>query len=186
MEYLIDIDIIGEIFIPLENNLEKFNNTSKNLDTLFEKSFNDFRSIVFQGEVLRLFVALKIDSPNKINTLLEEMFFKLEFDPSCDIDEIDELKGDDIENDLGFPNADNNELFGDYEKPKCTDLFAIHRNTIFTSKENSKDMENIHCRKENTSFIYKNLNYEFVSRKHFLEDKKIAIFEIIKHISKFF
>lgn len=205
MEYVIDVDIIGEILIPLENNIDKNNKTFKNLESIIEKNFNDFRSIIFQGEVLRFFLVLKIDSPNNIENLLEEMFFKLEFDPSCDMDEIESVKGDDIENDLGFPNdTDNNNLFEDFEKPKYTDLFSIHRNTLFTTSDFNKKLEefdadnnscsNNNCNnnkekekeKEKSSFTYKNLNHEFVSRKFFFKEKKIAVFEILKHISKLF
>lgn len=189
MEYVIDVDIIGEILIPLENNLDKNNKTYKNLDSLIEKNFTDFRSIIFQGEVLRFFLVLKIDSPNNIENLLDEMYFKLEFDPSCDIEEIESIRADEIENDLGFPNdTDNNNLFEDLEKPKYTDLFAIHRNTLFTASDISKldSSGNSFNSKEKTSFTYKNFNYEFVSRKHFFTDKKIAVFEILKHISKLF
>ena len=80
MEYVIDVDIIGEILIPLENNKDKNHKTYQKLDSLLDKNFVDFRSIIFQGEVLRFFLVLKIDSPNNIENLLDEMFFKLEFD----------------------------------------------------------------------------------------------------------
>lgn len=190
MEYVIDVDIIGEILIPLENNIDKNNKTYKNLELLLDKNFNDFRSIIFQGEVLRFFLVLKIDSPNNIEDLLEEIYFKLEFDPSCDIDEIESIRADDIENHLGFPNDnDDNYIFQEYEKPKYTDLFAIHRNTLFTTADISPNklasLVN-DSKKDKSNFTYKNLNYEFVSRKHYFKDKKIAVFEILKHISKNF
>jgi hypothetical protein len=189
MEYVIDIDIVGEILIPLENNIDKNHKTYKNLETLLENNFNDFRSIIFQGEVLRFFLILKIDSPNNIENLLDEMYFKLEFDPSCDIEEINCIRADEIENNLGFPNdSDNNNIFQDFEKHKYTDLFAIHRNTLFTTDDISpnklRSLENLNDNTEKSSFTYKNLNYEFITRKHYFEDKKIAVFEILKHISK--
>jgi len=189
MEYVIDIDIVGEILIPLENNIDKNHKTYKNLETLMENNFNDFRSIIFQGEVLRFFLILKIDSPNNIENLLDEMYFKLEFDPSCDIEEINFIRADEIENNLGFPNdSDNNNIFQDFEKPKYTDLFAIHRNTLFTTDDISPNelgsLENLNHNTEKSSFTYKNFNYEFVTRKHYFKDKKIAVFEILKHISK--
>ena len=188
MEYVIDVDIIGEILIPLENNKDKNHKTYQKLDSLLDKNFVDFRSIIFQGEVLRFFLVLKIDSPNNIENLLDEMFFKLEFDPSCDIEEIDSIRADDIENHLGFPNdTENNNFFQDFEKPKYTDLFAIHRNTLFTEADISKKLDslgNTVNNKEKSSFTYKNYNYEFVSRKHYFNDKKIAVFEILKHISR--
>lgn len=190
MEYVIDIDIVGEIFIPLENNLDKDLKTFVNLYSVLDKNFNDFRSIIFQGEVLRFFLVMKIDSPNNIENLLEEIYFKLEFDHSCDIEELDVINGDEIENDLVFPNDvnSNNLNFQDIEKDKNTDLFAIHRNTLFTTTDISKNLDsgkNINCSKiEKSNLTYKNLNYDFVSRKCFIKEKKIAVFEILKHISK--
>jgi len=189
MEYVIDIDIIGEVFIPLENNLDKNHKTFLNLDSVLEKNFNDFRSIIFQGEVLRLFLVMKIDSTNNIENLLEEIYFKLEFDPSCDIEEIEDFKENEIENDLVFPNDinSNNYNFEDFEKNKNSDLFAIHRNTLFTISEHTKKQDSTknknQSNREKSNFTYKNLNYDFVSRKYYIKERKIAIFEILKHIS---
>lgn len=194
MEYIIDIDIIGEILIPLENTSEKNNKTFINLGSIIDLSFNDFRSILFQGEVLRYFLVLKIDSPHNID-LIEEMYFKLEFDPSCDMEDMESTKADEIENDLGFPNENENNIRAeadlesdtDTEKPNYTDLFAIHRNTLFTSPDcitnNTKQPQIEKIDKQN--FNYKNQNHDFVSRKVYFPDKKIAIFEILKHISTY-
>jgi len=89
MDYTIDYEINGEILIPLENNLEKSDSsfTSKviNLEEIVEKNYKDFRSILFQGELLRFFVVLKLDTNSHLNDLINALYFKFEFDPTFDI-----------------------------------------------------------------------------------------------------
>lgn len=169
MEYIIDVDLIGEILIPLENSKNKTKKTFTNLEDIISKNFNDFRSIIFQGEVLRIFIIMKIDTPKNIENLLEETFFKVEFDPFCD----QETK-EDSENEFNFPN-ENNDLFADHAITKQSDLFAVHRKTIFGNEKNAEN--------NNTESEYRNLNHEFISKKIYIKEKKIAIFEILKHIS---
>ncbi len=190
MEYVIDIDIIGEILIPLENIFGENTKTFENLNSVLDKNFNDFRSIIFQGEVLRFFLAMKIDSPNNIENLLEEFYFKLELDTSCDVDEINNIRGNEIENDFGFSNDINNENpnFYDFKETKYSDLFAVHRNTTFTSDDTTNNFnfvkDNNLPSEEKSNDAFKNFNYDFVSRKFFMKEKKIVVFEILKHISK--
>jgi hypothetical protein len=99
MEYTFDCDIIGEILIPLKNNFgeihdtnnfnnkQKFNPFALRLDSILEgKNFKDFRSILFQGELLRFFIVLKIEKTKDINilSLINNLYIKFEFDSSCD------------------------------------------------------------------------------------------------------
>lgn len=187
MEYIIDVDLIGEILIPLENSESK-NKTKKtftNLEDVISKNFSDFRSIIFQGEVLRIFVVMKIDTQKNVENLLEETFFKIEFDPFCDVNEESSEKE---ESELGFPN-ENNDLFADHTITKQSDLFAVHRKTIFGMDNNTianmlKNDNNANANKEKES-DYKNMNHEFISKKVYLKEKKIAVFEILKHISNY-
>jgi len=190
MEYIIDVDLIGEILIPLENSNsgKKFKKTFTNLEEVIEKKFNDFRSIIFQGEVLRIFVAMKIDTQKNIENLLEETFLKIEFDPFCDKEESEEndKKNEDTENKFVFP-IENNDLFADHTIMKQSDLFAVHRKTIFGGNNlNIKNEQNSFEKNNNNNkeSDYKNLNHEFISKKIYIKEKKIAVFEILKHISK--
>ena len=102
MEYHLDYDIIGEVMIPLENNFIENQQTdgpispSKNqipltnhlsikLESILEKNYKDFRSILFQGELLRFFVVLRIDKSDDLNTeeIIKSLHIKFEFDSSC-------------------------------------------------------------------------------------------------------
>ena len=86
MEYVFDCDVIGEILIPLENYMEQKISDQKFIDLskLTEKTFKDFRSILFQGELLRFFLLAKIDTPQNNSEFFDNLFVKFEFDPSCD------------------------------------------------------------------------------------------------------
>jgi hypothetical protein len=177
MEYTIDVDLIGEILIPLENTKNKSNliKTFTNLEDLLNSNFNSFRSIIFQGEVLRVFIVMKIDTQKNIEKLLEETYFKIEFDHFSNNYENKKSENNNNEyqeNDYEFPNENNN-LLVDNTFSRQSDLFSIHRKTIFNNEiNNSKECD------------YKNLSYEFITRKIYIKEKKIAIFEILKHISK--
>jgi hypothetical protein len=177
MEYTIDVDLIGEILIPLENTKNKTNSikTFYNLEDVINSNFNKFRSVIFQGEILRVFIAMKIDTSKSIENLLEETFFKIEFDPfSDDINNQQKENNDNNEyrdDTIGIKN-ENNDLYVDHTFKKQSDLFSIHRKTIFNYHKQKKENE------------YKNYNYEFLTRKTYIKEKKIAIFEILKHLSK--
>ena len=86
-DYVIDYEIYGEILIPLENNTEKTDYSSlkvNNLEEVLEKHYKDFRSILFQGELLRFYVVLKLDTNSQVNEMINELYFKFEFDSAFD------------------------------------------------------------------------------------------------------
>ena len=87
MEYVLDCDVIGEILIPLENNIDQKTSDHKynDLSQLTNKTYKDFRSILFQGELLRFFLIAKIDTPQNNSEFFDNLFVKFEFDPSCDV-----------------------------------------------------------------------------------------------------
>lgn len=175
MEYVFDCDIVGEIMIPLENNLEGGKNKDINkfmrLDSILSQNYKDFRSILFQGELLRLFVVIKLDanSSMNVNELMENLYVKFEFDPSCDQNEIELKKGD--ENSVLLEDNESSQLMADFDKSNF-DMFSLHRNSLFNNFSGTKNAYN-----------YKNLNYDFISRRVYLEERKICIFEVIRHIS---
>jgi hypothetical protein len=176
MEIILDYDIVGEVLIPLENNLEhSYEKSNISLDSILNKNFKDFRSILFQGELLRFFVVLKIKSnndelPNPAE-FLSDLFIKFDFDPSCDNNEA-EFK---ITDDFFYKPEENDalQLLNEIDKLN-SDLFSLHRNTVFSQLSN--DVRNI--------YNYKNLNYDFISRRTYLENGGIYILEVIRHISK--
>jgi hypothetical protein len=178
MEYLLDYDIVGEVLIPLENNLEhSYEKSNISLESILNKNFKDFRSILFQGELLRFFVVLKIKAANdeqlpNPSDFLNDLFIKFDFDPSCDNIEAEFKVTDDMfykpeENDTSL-------LLSEIDKLN-SELFSLHRNTVFSQLSN--DVRNI--------YNYKNLNYDFISRRTYLEQSGIFILEVIRHISKY-
>jgi hypothetical protein len=176
MEIGLDYDIVGEVLIPLENNLESnYERGNINLESILNKNFKNFRSILFQGELLRFFVVLKIKpNNNEIENpanFLNELFIKFDFDPSCDNNEI-EFK---LVDDFFYNNEENDseQLLSEADKIN-SNLFSLHRNTVFSQLSN--DSKNI--------YNYKNLNYDFISRRKYLENENIYILEIIRHIGK--
>ena len=67
-----DIKILdGEIFIPLENTISANtiinNDDYDNLTNIFNKNINDFRAVIFQNELLRFFIILKINKTDIID-----------------------------------------------------------------------------------------------------------------------
>jgi hypothetical protein len=175
MEYLLDYDIFGEVLIPLENNLEhSYEKSNINLESILNKNFKDFRSILFQGELLRFFVVLQIksqtDSQIDAKKFLNDIFIKFDFDPSCDKNETEFKISDEL---FYKQEEDSSHLLNEIDKLN-SDLFSLHRNTVFNQLSN--DVKNI--------YNYKNLNYDFISRRKHLEDSQIFIFEVIRHISK--
>lgn len=116
MEYVFDCDVVGEILIPLENNTEqKFSDSKFNdLSKLTSNTYKEFRSILFQGELLRFFVIAKIESPQSGPEFFDNLFVKFEFDPSCDVNstaesEVEAGMGDDCN--ITVPEGDNDPSF---------------------------------------------------------------------------
>ncbi len=117
MEYTFDYDLVGEIMIPLTNNngeapeepksnRKNFNNKIKinplgfRLESILEgKNFKDFRSILFQGELLRFFIILKMEKTKNVDILklINDIHIKFEFDSSCNSKNYEIKKSEDKE-----------------------------------------------------------------------------------------
>lgn len=55
--------IIGELFIPLKTNLAVHNKNEYNdITVLLNQSYSNFRTILFQNELMQMFICLKIDT----------------------------------------------------------------------------------------------------------------------------
>jgi len=79
---LIEFNINGEVLIPLENSnflSQKKDITYKDLK---ECTYNQFRNVLFQGELIKFYILLKPDKmePSKIQPFLENLFFKIDFE----------------------------------------------------------------------------------------------------------
>ena len=68
----------SEILIPLENTMTSSNVSSKfdSIDDLLSFSINDFRSIIFQNELLRFFLVLKFNDNKYIDDFVETIKVK--------------------------------------------------------------------------------------------------------------
>ena len=68
----------SEILIPLENTMTSSNVSSKfdSIDELLSFSINDFRSIIFQNELLRFFLVLKFNDSKYIDDFVETIKVK--------------------------------------------------------------------------------------------------------------
>ena len=68
----------SEIFIPLENTMTSSNVSSKfdSIDDLLSFTINDFRSIIFQNELLIFFLVLKFNDNKYIDDFVETINVK--------------------------------------------------------------------------------------------------------------
>ena len=170
MEFMIDYNIIGEIFIPYENskinlfkNVDNNNINNENDNNLYLKysdfiqlTYKNFRNILFQGEILRFYIILQYKNEsnknfdkNIVKNILENIYFKIEF-------EFTELNTNKNLNNNNDEDNENEEI----EKNIQYDLFTINT-------ENLND---------------KNLSYENIIYKEFNEDNLTMIYEIYKQI----
>jgi hypothetical protein len=85
MDLMLDFNINGEVLIPLENSnflSEKPEVTYKDLSNC---SYDQFRNVLFQGELIKFYILLKSDNiePSKIKTFFENLYFKIEFESTA-------------------------------------------------------------------------------------------------------
>lgn len=156
MDNIPEENIFGDIFIPLENNLisKKENEIDEyeDMEKIFNNDYKKFRAIIFQNELLRFFVVLKISKSSilieknsnlgKIEDLINNLYIKIELSQDIEKNNISELKE--------FNSDINN--FG---------------NLITEIKEKLKN-----------EILINN----YMIRKKIIPEKNIAIIEIKKHI----
>jgi hypothetical protein len=116
MEYVFDCDVVGEILIPLENNFDhkQADNKFSDLSKLTDRTYKEFRSILFQGELLRFFLIARIDSPQNSQEFFDNLFVKFEFDPSCDMNSTNNGDNEGYPSDecnITIPEGDNDPAF---------------------------------------------------------------------------
>ena len=153
MDLMSDPDVSGEVLIPFENKLffsEKHPPTFKDL-SLF--SFKSFRTVLFQGEILKFYVILKTSKQKSINisNFFDKIFFKVELEPN------------DIDKNL---NINENEEEKSDESDK-----EINYNFYSSNKNNEKKVTEI-----------KNDEFDEVKYKAFDEETCTEVYEIIKEI----
>ena len=155
MENISEENIFGDIFIPLENNLVKKKENEideyEDMSKIFEQDYKKFRGIIFQNELLRFFLVLKIDNSSlilekninlgKIEELVNNLYLKIEF--SQDLEK-------------------NNDLF---------ELKEFNSDVTNFGNLETEIKENI------TNDI---LNHNNMTRKKIIPEKNIAIIEVKK------
>jgi len=94
---LIEFNINGEVLIPLENSnflSQKKDITYKDLK---ECTYNQFRNVLFQGELIKFYILLKPDNmePSKIQSFLENLYFKVDFESTGALNINEQMKNQD-------------------------------------------------------------------------------------------
>ena len=82
MDLILDFNINGEVLIPLKNSEFLSDKKEITYKDLYECSYDQFRNVLFQGELIKFFILLKTDNieSSKIKPFLENLFFKIEFE----------------------------------------------------------------------------------------------------------
>lgn len=82
MDLMLEFNINGEILIPLENSNFLSGKKDITYKDLQECSYNQFRNVLFQGELIKFYILLKPDNiePSKKKDFLENLFFKIDFE----------------------------------------------------------------------------------------------------------
>ena len=80
MEQILELNIIGEILIPFDNGAFLNNKKKITFKDLNDCTFKQFRSVLFQGELLKLYIVIKTKKKEKnIKKILERINFIIEF-----------------------------------------------------------------------------------------------------------
>ena len=80
MEQILELNIIGEILIPFDNGAFLNNKEKITFKDLNDCTFKQFRSVLFQGELLKLYIVIKTKKKEKnIKKILERINFIIEF-----------------------------------------------------------------------------------------------------------
>ncbi len=149
MDLILDFNINGEVLIPLENSNFLQGKTEVTYKDLYDCSYDQFRNVLFQGELIKFYILLKSDNiePSKIKPFFENLYFKIEFESTSALNIDNETQSlfskiEEIEktsNDLFTTNSDKiNEKNYEYENVhrKCFDeeskieLFEVYKQII--------------------------------------------------------
>ncbi len=200
MENISEENIFGDIFIPLENNLvkkkEKEIDEYEDMTKIFEQDYKKFRGVIFQNELLRFFIVLKLENSSlllekninlgKIDELVNNLYIKIEF--SQDLEN---------KNDLFELKEFNSDVtnFGNLEteiKENIINEILSHNNMTRKKIIPEKNLAIIEIKKKIIlpfNFINKNLIFKIRLLKRNQIDfmKKISIDELpnYKYISEF-
>ena len=145
MEMMLDFNINGEVFIPFYNSsFLSSKNSPVSVKDIRNSSYSDFRNVLFQGELIKLYILLKPDNieKEKIKSFLESLFFKIELE-STSISNTDSNDKEKILestlNDLFTINTEkideknyeyDNIVRKEYDEETQTELYEIYKQII--------------------------------------------------------
>ena len=145
MEMMLDFNINGEVLIPFYNSsFLSSKNSPVSVKDIRNSSYSDFRNVLFQGELIKLYSLLKPDNieKEKIKSFLESLFFKIELE-STSISNTDSNDKEKILestlNDLFTINTEkideknyeyDNIVRKEYDEETQTELYEIYKQII--------------------------------------------------------
>ena len=145
MEMMLDFNINGEVLIPFYNSsFLSSKNSPVSVKDIRKSSYSDFRNVLFQGELIKLYILLKPDNieKEKIKSFLESLFFKIELE-STSISNTDSNDKEKILestlNDLFTINTEkideknyeyDNIVRKEYDEETQTELYEIYKQII--------------------------------------------------------
>ena len=145
MEMMLDFNINGEVLIPFYNSsFLSSKNSPVSVKDIRNSSYSDFRNVLFQGELIKLYILLKPDNieKEKIKSFLESLFFKIELE-STSISNTDSNDKEKILestlNDLFTINTEkideknseyDNIVRKEYDEETQTELYEIYKQII--------------------------------------------------------
>ena len=142
---MLDFNINGEVLIPFYNSsFLSSKNSPVSVKDIRNSSYSDFRNVLFQGELIKLYILLKPDNieKEKIKSFLESLFFKIELE-STSISNTDSNDKEKILestlNDLFTINTEkideknseyDNIVRKEYDEETQTELYEIYKQII--------------------------------------------------------
>ena len=143
---LIEFNISGEVLIPLENS--NFLSQKKDISykDLKECTYNQFRNVLFQGELIKFYILLKPENmePSKIKAFLESLFFKIDFESTGALNINEQMKNqeDGPENSLNDLFTTNTEKINEknyeyenverkeYDEDEKLELYEVYKQIV--------------------------------------------------------
>ena len=208
MEMMLDFNINGEVLIPFYNSSFLSSKDSQaSVKDILNSSYSDFRNVLFQGELIKLYILLKPDNmePSKIKPFLESLFFKIELE-STSINNSDQNdKGKILEstlNDLFTINSEkideknheyDNIIRKEYDEETQTELYEVYKQIIipknFLGLELIMKIEILTKNEDMIDFKENSDTFLYYKMGHFTNEEKFktvkTLFKEVKIIKPF-
>ena len=142
---MLDFNISGEVLIPFYNSsFLSSKKSSLSVKDIYECTYFDFRNVLFQGELIKIFILLRPDNmdQSKIKSFLDNLFFKIELESTSMGNKDDNKKEKIIESTLDDLFTINSEKIDErnydydnivrkiYDEETKTGLFEVYKQVI--------------------------------------------------------